>query len=158
VRSQAPTSPGPLIGGLAGAAGVVAAGVWLLLAPFASGYQPSGADWVDATAVGVVTGGVLVLLGLATGGVLVAGLRAQAVQRGLLQSSAPSERTETEEAPPEPVAATTEHPSDQTDLAAVLAPLAAALLEDVRDRRNGHGALGRTDPSAAPDQRHHPSA
>lgn len=37
------------------------AGGWLILAPFALGYQPSGADWVSQTTNNVATGIPVVL-------------------------------------------------------------------------------------------------
>src|SRR5690606_23469073 len=55
--------PAPYLAGLAGAAAVALTGVWLVVAPFAVGYQPDGADWVDATIIGVATGAGLIVLG-----------------------------------------------------------------------------------------------
>jgi hypothetical protein len=128
--------PAPYVAGLAGAAAVALTGIWLIVAPFAVGYQPDGAEWVDATIIGVVTGAALVVLGLVTGIVLATALRAEARRHGLLPTTSPADA---------PMDSDPDEPSDPddadafvagpADLESVLAPLAAALLEDLR---NGH--------------------
>lgn len=127
--------PAPYLAGLAGAAAVALTGVWLVVAPFAVGYQPDGADWVDATIIGVATGAGLIVLGLVTGIVLATALRAEARRHGLLPAS------DLEAAPTDPLVDgsgdqdTDDPAAGPADLESVLAPLAAALLEDLR---NGH--------------------
>jgi hypothetical protein len=122
--------PTPFIAGLAGAVAVMFVGVWLLIAPFAVGYQPDGADWVDGTIVGVATGAAVLLLGLLTLVVVAGALRAEVRRRGL----APTVRSS-----PTDGDAGVDGDDDQQlpiqagDLETVLASLAAALLEDVRD-------------------------
>jgi hypothetical protein len=49
--------------GVAGVLAVFAAGVWLVAAPFALGYQPAGAGWTGATKTDVITGGLLAVAG-----------------------------------------------------------------------------------------------
>jgi hypothetical protein len=51
--------------GLAGVAAVFAAGVWLVAAPFAMGYQLAGAGWTGTTKTDVITGGLLAAGGFA---------------------------------------------------------------------------------------------
>jgi hypothetical protein len=51
--------------GLACVAAVFAAGIWLVAAPFAFGYQPAGAGWTGATKTDVITGGLLAVAGFA---------------------------------------------------------------------------------------------
>jgi hypothetical protein len=51
--------------GLGGVLAVFAAGVWLVAAPFALGYQPAGAGWTGATKSDVITGGLLAVAGFA---------------------------------------------------------------------------------------------
>lgn len=121
--------PAPFITGLAGGLTVALVGTWLAVAPFATGYQPDGADWVDATVVGVATGGLLIVVGLATAAVIGVALRDEMRDRGLAPE--PSRPAEWED-PDEPDDATR---PDATELETVLAPLATALLEDLR---NGH--------------------
>jgi hypothetical protein len=51
--------------GVAGVLAVFAAGVWLVAAPFALGYQPAGLAWTGATKTDVITGGLLAVAGFA---------------------------------------------------------------------------------------------
>jgi hypothetical protein len=51
--------------GVAGVLGVFAAGIWLVAAPFAVGYQHAGAEWTGATRTDVITGSLLAVAGLA---------------------------------------------------------------------------------------------
>ena len=51
--------------GLAGVVAVFAAGIWLVAAPFALGYQPAGAGWTGATKTDVILGGLLAVAGFA---------------------------------------------------------------------------------------------
>ena len=136
--------PAPFITGLAGGVIVALIGVWLAVAPFASGYQPDGADWVDPTAVGVATGVVLVGLGIATAAVIGLALRDELRHRGLApQPSAAAGRDAHES---DDVAR-----EDVTELEAVLAPLATALLNDLRNGDSDrHPDPQAPDPGTAP--------
>jgi hypothetical protein len=49
--------------GVAGVLAVFAAGVWLVAAPFALGYQAAGVGWTGATKTDVITGAVLATAG-----------------------------------------------------------------------------------------------
>lgn len=118
--------PTPFVAGLAGATTIILIGIWLAAAPFAVGYQPDGADWVDATIIGVATGAGVTLLGLATLIVVAGALRAEVRRRGL----APNVQPEPTDSDAEVVDA--QHTTQPNDLDTVLATLAAALLEDVR--------------------------
>ena len=51
--------------GVACVAAVFAAGIWLVAAPFALGYQLAGAGWTGATKTDVITGGLLAVAGFA---------------------------------------------------------------------------------------------
>jgi len=51
--------------GVAGVLAVFAGGVWLVAAPFATGFQAAGAGWTGATRTDVITGGVLAAAGFA---------------------------------------------------------------------------------------------
>ena len=51
--------------GVVGVAGVFAAGLWLVAAPFALGFQHPGTGWTGATRTDMVTGGVLAMAGFA---------------------------------------------------------------------------------------------
>lgn len=49
------------------------AGVWLVLAPFILGYQPTGDSWVTATIHHVATGAVLAVISLVTALTMIGG-------------------------------------------------------------------------------------
>jgi hypothetical protein len=51
--------------GLAGVVAVFAAGIWLVAAPFAVGWQLPGVGWTGATKTDVITGGLLAVAGFA---------------------------------------------------------------------------------------------
>ena len=51
--------------GTIGVALVFGAGVWLVAAPFALGYQRAGTGWTGATRTDVITGGLLAVAGFA---------------------------------------------------------------------------------------------
>lgn len=51
--------------GLVGVVAVFAAGIWLVAAPFAVGWQLPGAGWTGATKTDVITGGLLAIAGFA---------------------------------------------------------------------------------------------
>jgi hypothetical protein len=51
--------------GTAAVLAVVAAGLWLVAAPFALGYQHPGAGWTGTTRTDVITGGLLAVAGFA---------------------------------------------------------------------------------------------
>ena len=103
------------VAGLAGALVAVLAGAWLAAGPFVFAYQSEGADWVDATRVGVWTGVGLIAAGLLVGALLAAGLR--------------GEIAATHSAPTEPP------PSGYDDLDRAMAEVTAALLAEVGDHR-----------------------
>lgn len=130
-------SPGKYVCGMVASLAIFLAGAWLILAPFALGYQPYGADWVSQTTndfvVGICVAAVALvsfaffffsLLGsLRAAGVIAARPRPQAVAA----ASAP------QAAPPPAVA------SPQSDLDRTLATLAQALAADLTMRRQASG-------------------
>ncbi len=113
------------------------AGGWLILAPFALGYQPYGADWVDQTINDFATGipvAVVALLAFAfffaallgalrAAGVIVARPRPEVQAQAALQPQTPMSLV------PAPA---------QNDLDRTLSTLAAALAADLNARREVH--------------------
>lgn len=91
------------------------AGGWLVLAPFALGYQPDGADWADATIADFTTGLVLLALGAIVTVVFAVSVVARLRPAGRGPAAAFA-------APPTPA------PDDE--LVALLKPLVAALARD----------------------------
>ncbi|MGH3319498.1 MAG: hypothetical protein ACRDN9_04845 [Streptosporangiaceae bacterium] len=130
----------PLLGAAGSVVGVLVGG-WLMLAPFALGYQPGGADWSDTTVTDFFTGlGVAVVAAVAVvtfAASLVARLRA--IGAFAPRTRRPEERPaagstdtggSTEPRPPageDNTAAT----GSTSDLAALLEPLVRALQEDL---------------------------
>ena len=109
------------------------AGGWLILAPFALGYQPYGADWASQTTNDFVTGicvAVVALVGFAIFLLsLLAALRAAGV---LAARTRPAEQAAVPYQAMAPGA-----PAPQSDLDKTLATLAAALAADMAARRQG---------------------
>ena len=132
-------STGKYVVGIVASVAIFLAGAWLVLAPFALGYQPYGADWMSQTTNDFVVGicvAVVALISFAffffallgslrAAGVIAARQRAQVVAAG----SAP-------QAVPVPAAAST-----QGDLDRTLATLAQALAADLTMRRQGSDAV-----------------
>lgn len=144
-----------LIGVVSGLAGL-AAGGWLIAAPFALGYQRSGADWVDATKIDFITGIVLAVIGLAVAVLFALAARERLFEIGALVRRVPAPAAHVA-GPVEPVVT---RPASGTDLQAMLAPLVAAMAADqanrdagrvlVRDAsRNGTSAGGQDDTQAS---------
>src|SRR5258708_2548374 len=134
---------GKYICGMVASLIIFLAGGWLILAPFALGYQPYGADWGSQTTNDFATGipVAVVALGsfaffflsllstLRTAGVLVTGPRAQAQVSGVTLSQVPMTPT-----------------TQQSDLDRTLSTLAAALTADLTARRQA-GSHQPTDQS-----------
>ena len=128
-------SMGKYVCGMVASLAIFLAGGWLILAPFALGYQPYGADWMSQTTndfvVGICVAVValvsfafffLSLLGsLRAAGVIAARPRPQAATAGVPPQAAPA-----------PAVA-----SPQSDLDRTLATLAQALAADLTMRRQG---------------------
>ncbi|MBA2346402.1 MAG: hypothetical protein H0V83_15190, partial [Rubrobacter sp.] len=70
--------------GAVGALIGVLAGAWLMLAPFALAYQPSGADWADPTYTDFWTGLPLLIVSLVGLVVYAAGLVGEMRERGII--------------------------------------------------------------------------
>ena len=108
-----------ILGGIAGVLG----GAWLILAPFALGYQPENAAWADATKVDVFTGIGILVLGLVSVAAFAAGLAATLRAESALPPRARRARARRAAPPPESVEAT----GEGAELRSLLVRLAAAL-------------------------------
>lgn len=138
---------GKYIWGMVASLVVLLAGGWLILAPFALGYQPWGADWVSQTTndfwVGIPVAVVALVSFALFFASLVGALRASGVliarPRPQLQVQAVAPATAMMQTPgPVAPAAYT----DQSDLDRTLATLAAALAADLNSRRQAQQASG----------------
>jgi hypothetical protein len=121
---------GKYIWGMTASLIIFLTGGWLILAPFALGYQPYGTDWVSQTTNSFVVGicvAVVALVALALFFMsLLGSLRAAGVLAARAQAPAPYQAQA-----PMPQA-----PSQaQSDLDKTLATLAAALAADLSSRR-----------------------
>ena len=109
------------------------AGGWLILAPFALGYQPYGADWVNQTTADFATGIPVAVVALVAFAFFFASLLGSLRAAGVLAARKPPEQAQAAFQPPTALAlvpATT-----QSDLDRTLSTLAAALAADLSARR-----------------------
>jgi len=109
---------------------ILLAGGWLILAPFALGYQPYGADWVNQTTNSFVVGICVALVALLALALFFMSLLGSLRAAGVLAARAQATATYQAQAtmPQAPSQA-------QSDLDKTLATLAAALAADLSSRR-----------------------
>ena len=130
-------SLGKYVCGMVASLAIFLAGGWLILAPFALGYQPYGADWVSQTTndfvVGICVAAVALVSFVFFFFSLLGSLRASGViaARSRVQAT-PAEATPYAGAAPAAAPA-------QSDLDRTLATLAQALAADLNMRRQGSG-------------------
>jgi hypothetical protein len=121
---------GKYICGMAASLIIFLAGGWLILAPFALGYQPYGADWVSQTTNSFILGICVAVVALVAFSLFFMSLLGSLRAAGVLVV-------------PTKVVAQAEAPEDsaqsQSDLDKTLATLAAALAADLNARRQAGG-------------------
>lgn len=111
------------------------AGGWLILAPFALGYQPWGASWVSQTTNDFSTGIPVAVVALLCFAVFfVSLLRALRASGVIAARQRPAARAQAAYQP-QPSAAPQAPGAQQSDLDRTLATLAAALAADLNARR-----------------------
>lgn len=129
-------SPGKYVCGMVASLAIFLAGGWLILAPFALGYQPYGADWVSQTTNDFVVGICVAVVALVSFALFLVALLGSLRAAGVIAARPrPQAITATVEAAPQagPAAST------QSDLDRTLATLAQALAADLNMRRQGSG-------------------
>jgi len=110
------------------------AGGWLILAPFALGYQPYGADWVSQTTNSFVIGICVAVVALVAFVLFFMSLLGSLRVTGVI--TAPTKEVAQAAAPYQVQAAMPQaSASNQSDLDKTLATLAAALAADLNARR-----------------------
>ena len=109
------------------------AGGWLILAPFALGYQPYGADWVNQTTADFATGIPVAVVALVGFAFFFASLLGALRAAGVLAARKPPEQAQAALQPQASVALVPA--TAQNDLDRTLATLAAALAADLSARR-----------------------
>ena len=129
---------GKYLWGMAASLIVGLAGGWLILAPFALGYQPYGADWVNQTTNNFATGIPVAVVAVVAFGFFFAALLGALRAAGVLAA-----RKQPEQAPAtfQPATGLALVPAPaQNDLDRTLSTLAAALAADLNARRQGGNA------------------
>jgi hypothetical protein len=119
------------------------AGVWLMLAPFALGYQGSGADWADPTYVDFWTGLPLLVISLAGSILYISGLVEELRRRGIMRRpyAAPVEQSQAPGSPPG------EASGSENNVDQVLLPLVTAMLKDMQERHRERDETDRETPN-----------
>ena len=114
------------------------AGGWLILAPFALGYQPYGADWVNQTTNDFATGIPVAVVALVAFAFFFASLVGALRAAGVLAARKPAEQAQ---AALQPQTALALVPATaQSELDRTLSTLAAALAADLSARREAGSA------------------
>src|SRR5256714_8372367 len=108
------------------------AGGWLILAPFALGYQPYGASWDSQTTNDFVTGIPVAVVALVSFAFFFFSLLGALRAAGIL---ATPQRPQVPVVAQAPASVPSAQASQQSDLDQTLAPLAAALVADLSTRR-----------------------
>ncbi len=132
-------SLGKYVCGMAASLIIFLAGGWLILAPFALGYQPYGADWASQTTNSFVMGICIAVIALVAFGLFFYPLMGSLRATGVLV--APSKVVA--QAPvlyQAQVSAPQASAQSQSDLDKTLATLAAALAADLNSRRQSSNA------------------
>lgn len=117
---------------------ILLAGGWLILAPFALGYQPSGANWTSQTTNDFVTGIPVAVVALASFLLFFFGLLGALRAAGMLVARQRVQQPQVASAPvvyPSPTGVPPAAVSNQSDLDRTLSTLAAALAADLTARR-----------------------
>jgi hypothetical protein len=125
---------GKYIWGMAASLIIFLAGGWLILAPFALGYQPYGADWVSQSTNSFVMGICVAVVALISFALFFSSLLRSLWVAGVL--TAPTRPVAQAPAPEQVQATMPLAPvQNQSDLDKTLATLAAALAADLNARR-----------------------
>jgi hypothetical protein len=110
------------------------AGGWLILAPFALGYQPYGADWASQTTNDFATGIPVAVVALVSFAFFFLSLLGALRAAGILVAR-PRAKAQLAEAAPAQAPLTAAPSTQQSDLDRTLSTLAAALAADLAARR-----------------------
>ena len=130
--------------GASGALLAALGGVWLMLAPFALAYQPSGTDWADPTYTDFWTGLPLLVISLIGIVAYVLGLVGELRGRGIIERRAEPQAASLQ--------ATNAQVGSQGNMEQVLLPLLTAMLKDMQDReRERTDGTPRTSSAKEPD-------
>jgi hypothetical protein len=126
-------SPGKYLVGMVASLIIFLAGGWLILAPFALGYQPYGADWVNQTTTDFAMGIPVAVVALVAFALFFAALLGGLRAAGVLAARKQAEKAQAA-FQPQTSLALVPAPA-QSDLDRTLSTLAAALAADLNARR-----------------------
>ena len=130
-------SPGKYVIGMVVSLVIFLAGGWLILAPFALGYQPYGADWVSQTTNDFVVGICVAVVALISFALFLFSLLGSLRAAGVIAARPRTQAAVVTETAPHAGPAPATGP--QSDLDRTLATLAQALAADLSMRRQGSG-------------------
>ncbi len=129
--------------GMFGALAGMLIGAWLMLAPFALAYQPSGADWADPTLTDFWSGVAILVISLVGLLLYALGLAEELRRQGIIERKETPEAQQVQAAGM-PAASGTQAGSG--DIEQILLPLVTAMLKDMQDQRQ------REENGAAPER------
>jgi hypothetical protein len=135
--------------GTVGALGGMLAGAWLMLAPFALAYQPSGAAWTEPTYTDFWSGLAILVVSLIGLLMYVLGLVEELRSRGIIERREVPEVQQVQAAGMTAVGGA--QPGSAADVEQILLPLVNAMLEDMQDQRRRREENGASQ-GAAPNQ------
>jgi hypothetical protein len=121
--------------GMAGALGGMLAGAWLMLAPFALAYQPSGAGWADPTYTDFWSGLAILVVSLIGLILYAVGLVGDLRRQGIIERRETPEAQQVQAAGMPATQAGGEVAGGSGDIEQILLPLVTAMLEDMQNRR-----------------------
>jgi len=136
MRTTRPT-PGKYLVGMVTSLIILLAGGWLILAPFALGYQHYGADWTSQTTNDFVTGIAVAVVALVSFLLFFTALLGALRAAGMLAARQRAQQPQVASAPvvyPSPTGVPSVA-SNSSDLDRTLSTLAAALAADLTARR-----------------------
>ena len=138
--------------GMAGALGGMLVGGWLMLAPFALAYQPSGANWADPTYTDFWSGLAILAISLIGLTMYVLGLFGEMRRRGIIEERGEEtpqvQQAQTAGTPVVPTGSETPIGSDD-NIEQILLPLVTAMLKDMREDQRRREENGETPQSIA---------
>ena len=137
--------------GMVGALAVMLIGGWLMLAPFALAYQPSGADWANPTYIDFWSGLAIVVVSLIGLIMHVAGLFGELRRRGIIERREEVPEAQQAQATGMSVGSGTQVGSGEIEQ--ILLPLVTAMLKDMQEQRRREENGGAPRSSEAPDQK-----
>ncbi len=135
--------------GMVGALGGMLIGAWLMLAPFALAYQPSGVGWADSTYTDFWSGLAILVVSLIGLIMYALGLVGELRRRGIIERKETPQARQVQAAD---VPAGGVPSADSADIERILLPLVTAMLKDMQDRQRREVNGGTPQGGAVPNQ------